>query len=65
MSQEERKLMQLMDERILIASTEELAKLQQADIGTQLDGIWFYDICNVPDQISQKQDITTNKLFSK
>ena len=65
MSQEERKLMQLMDERILNASPEELAKLQQADIGTQLDGIWFYDICNVPDQISQKQDITTNKLFSK
>ena len=65
MSQEERKLMQLMDERILNASTEELAKLQQADIGTQLDGIWFYDICNCSDQISQKQDITTNKLFSK
>jgi len=65
MSQEERKLMQLMDERILNASPEELAKLQQADISTQLDGVWFYDICNVPDQISQKQDITTNKLFSK
>ena len=65
MSQEERKLMQLMDERILNASPEELAKLQQADISTQLDGIWFYDICNVSDQISQKQDITTNKLFSK
>ena len=65
MSQEERKLMQLMDERILNASPEELAKLQQADIGTQLDGIWFYDICNVPAQISQKQDIATNKLFSK
>ena len=54
-----------MDERILNASPEELAKLQQADIGTQLDGIWFYDICNVSAQISQKQDITTNKLFSK
>ena len=65
MSQEERKLLQLMDERILTASPEELAKLQQADISTQLGGIWFYDICNVPDQISQKQDITTNKLFSK
>jgi len=65
MSQEERKLLQLMDERILNASPEELAKLQQADISTQLGGIWFYDICNVPDQISQKQDITTNKLFSK
>ena len=65
MSQEERELMQLMDERILNASPEELAKLQQADIRTQLDVVWFYDICNVPAQISQKQDITTNKLFSK
>jgi len=65
MSQEERKLMQLMDERILNASPEELVKLQQADISTQLDGVWFYDICNVPAQISQKQDIATNKLFSK
>ena len=65
MSQEERKLMRLMDERILSASQEELDKLQQADISTQLDGVWFYDICNVPAQILQKQDITTKKLFSK
>jgi len=65
MSQEERKLMQLMDERILNASPEELTKLQQADISTQLDGVWFYDICDVSAQISQKQDITTKKLFSK
>ena len=65
MSREERKLMQLMDKRILNASPEELVKLQQADINTQLDGVWFYDICNVPAQISQKQDITTKKLFSK
>ena len=65
MSQEERKLMQLMDERILNASPEELAKLQQADISTQLDGIWFYDICNLSDQIQPKQDVTTNKLLSK
>ena len=65
MSQEERKLMQLMDERILSASPEELAELQQADISTQLDGVWFYDICNIPAQISQKHDITTKKLFSK
>jgi len=65
MSQEERKLMQLIDEHILNATPEELTKLQQADISTQLDGVWFYDICNIPAQISQKQDITTNKLFSK
>jgi len=65
MSQEERKLMQLMDERILNASPEELVKLQQADISTQLDGIWFYDICNLSDQMQPKQGVTTNKLFSK
>ena len=65
MSQEERKLLQLMDERILNASPEELTKLQQADINTQLDGVWFYDICNISDQKQKKRDITANKLFSK
>ena len=65
MSHEERKLMQLIDEHILNATPEELTKLQQADISTQLDGVWFYDICNVPAQILQKQDITTSKHFPK
>ena len=65
MSQEERKLMQLIDERILNATPEELTELQEADISTQLDGVWFYDICNLSDQIQQKSDVTTNKLFSK
>ena len=65
MSHEERKLMQIIDERILNATTEELAKLQQMDINTQLDGVWFYDICDISDQKQKKQDITTNKLFSK
>ena len=65
MSQEDRKLMRLIDEHILNASSEELTRLQQADISTQLDGVWFYDICNLSDQIQQKQNITTNKLFSK
>ena len=60
MSQEERKLMQLIDERILNATPEELTKLQQVDINTQLDGVWFYDIYNLSDQIQQKQDITTS-----
>ena len=65
MSQEERKLMQLMDERILNATPEELTKLQEADISTQLDGVWFYDNCNLSEQTQQKSDVTTNKLFSK
>ena len=65
MSQEERKLMQLMDERILNATPEELTKLQEVDISTQLDGVWFYDNCNLSEKIQQKSDVTTNKLFSK
>ena len=65
MSQEERKLMQLIDEHILNATPKELAKLQEVDISTQLDGVWFYDICNLSDQLQQKPDTTANKLFSK
>ena len=65
MSQEERKLMQLIDERILNATPKELTKLQEVDISTQIDGVWFYDICNLSDQLQQKSDTTVNKLFSK
>jgi len=65
MSHEERKLMQIIDEHILNATKEELVKLQQIDIETQLDGIWFYDTYNASDQIEQKQGIRNNRLFSK
>ena len=65
MSQEERKLMQLIDEHILNATPKELAKFQEVDISTQLDGVWFYDTCNISDQMQPKQGATTNKLFSK
>ena len=65
MSQEERKLMQLIDERILNATPKELTRLQEVDISTQLDGVWFYDIYNLSDQLQQKPDTTANKLFSK
>ena len=65
MSHEERKLMKIMDERILNSTKEELERLQQMDIKTQLDGIWFYDTCNTSDQIEQKQSVRNNKRFSK
>ena len=65
MSQEERELMRLLDEQILSASPKELAKLQEADIRSQLDGVWFYDTCSTSDQIEQKQSIRNNKRFSK
>ena len=64
MSHEERKLMQIIDEHILNATAEELAKLQQMDIDTQLDGVWFYDTCNHSNQMQQNRDIIT-KPFSK
>ena len=64
MSQEDRKLMQIIDEHILNSTPEELAKLQQMDIDTQLDGGWFYDTYNHSNQIQQNRDITT-KPFSK
>ena len=64
MSQEDRKLMQIIDEHILNSTPEELAKLQQMDIDTQLDGVWFYDTCNHSNQIQQNRDII-NKPFSK
>ena len=64
MSQEDRKLMQIIDEHILNSTPEELAKLQQMDIDTQLDGVWFYDIYNHSNQIQQNRDIIT-KTFSK
>ena len=49
MSQEERKLMKLIDEHILNATPEELIKLQQTDLNTQLDCGWFYDVYNLSD----------------
>ena len=65
MSHEARKLMRMIDARILNATKEELAKFQQMDIKTQLDGMWFYDTCNTSDQIEQKQSIRNSKTFSK
>ena len=64
MSHEERKLIQIIDEHILNSTPEELAKLQQMDIDTQLDGVWFYDTYNHSNQIQQNRNITT-KPFSK
>ena len=65
MSHEERKLMQIIDECILNSTPEELAKLQQMDIDTQLDGVWFYDTYNHSDLTRKNHSITANKLFSK
>ena len=65
MSPEERKLMQIMDKIIIEGDPKKLAEIQQIDINTQLDGVWFYDICTSIDQVSEKPDIKINKFKKK
>ncbi len=65
MSYEERKLMDLTDKLILEANPEELSDLQQIDINTQLDGVWFYGIYQLGEKILKKHNIAVNNLFEK
>jgi len=65
MSPEERKLMQIIDKIIIEGDPKKLAEIQQIDINTQLDGVWFYDICNSIEQVSEKPDIKINKFKKK
>ena len=65
MSREERKLMQIIDKIIIEGDPKKLAEIQQIDINTQLDGVWFYDICTSIDQVSEKPDIKINKFKKK
>ena len=65
MSPEERKLMQIIDKIIIEGDPKKLAEIQQIDINTQLDGVWFYDICTSIEQVSEKPDIKISKLKKK
>ena len=65
MSPEERKLMQIIDKIIIEGDPKKLAETQQIDINTQLDGVWFYDICTSIEQVSEKPDIKINKFKKK
>ena len=65
MSYEERKLMDLTDKLILEANPEELSDLQQIDINTQLDGVWFYGIYQLEGKILKKHNVAMNNLFKK
>ena len=62
MSPEERELMQIIDKIIIEGDPKKLAEIQQIDINTQLDGVWFYDICTSIEQVSEKPDIKINKF---
>jgi len=65
MLREERKLMQIIDKIIIEGDPKKLAEIQQIDINTQLDGVWFYDICTSINQVSEKPDIKINKFKKK
>ena len=65
MLREERKLMQIIDKIIIEGDPKKLAEMQQIDINTQLDGVWFYDICTSIEQVSEKPDIKINKFKKK
>lgn len=43
MTPDERKLLQKLDQIILNASDDELKKIQEVDLQTQMDGLSFYD----------------------
>ena len=62
MSQEERKIMQIMDKIIIEGDTKKLAEIQRIDINTQLDGVWLYDICTPIRKVSEKPDIKISKF---
>ena len=62
MSQEERKIMQIMDKIIIEGDPKKLAEIQQIDINTQLDGVWLYDICTPIRKVSEKPDIKISKF---
>ena len=65
MSREERRLMQIIDKIIIEGDPKKLAEIQQIDINTQLDGVWFYDICTSIEQVSEKPDIKISKFKKK
>ena len=44
MTPDERKLLQNLDQIILNASDDELKKIQEFDLQTQMDGMSFYDV---------------------
>jgi len=57
--------MDLTDKIILEANPEELSDLQQIDINTQLNGVWFYGIFPLEEKILKKHNVAMNKLFKK
>ena len=60
MTQVERKYMQQVDDFILAASPEILAKLAEIDKKTQLEGLTFYDVYSALSDEDRKQILVRN-----
>ncbi len=60
MTQVERKYMQQVDDFILGASPEILAKLAEIDKKTQLEGLTFYDVYSALSDEDRKQILVRN-----
>ena len=54
MNPQERQILQKIDDIVLNASAEELKKIQDADIRTQLDGVSFYDVYVSSDNLTKR-----------
>ena len=54
MSPKERQILQKIDDIVMNASSEELKKIQEADIRTQLDGVTFYDVYVSSENLTQQ-----------
>jgi len=62
----ERQYMKAIDEKILSASGKELKKLQELDLGSQLDGTSFYEVYVSKKQNKEKENFPfTTKHFRK
>lgn len=60
MTPDERMRLEQLDQMVLEASEDELAKIQKADMQTQLDELSFYDIVN-PNQLTNQSIKNPNK----
>ena len=65
MTQVERKYMQQVDDFILGASPEILAKLAEIDKKTQLEGLTFYDVYSALSDEDRKQILVRNMQNKK
>lgn len=61
MTPDERTHLEQLDRMVLEATSDELEKIQNADLQTQLDGLSFYDAVNLNQLTDQSIRLKSNK----